>query len=204
MPKSGAAPYNVWSLASKGSEQTMPPLRTFPMPLGSDIALVRLHTHLPLTMTDDRGSGPDGSGESLRPLCLPALKRTAGPATRDSCRRIWSFGEIQVATLPPRVQGSSLFFSSLGGPQVKGEKVEHALHQSCRSLLIVLTFLEFFLPTNKTQSTLTNIPQALQQKLLAPKNRWVLNSGLISRLTPQLSAYRAPFNFKRGSWDRRE
>ena len=55
----------------------MPSLRTFPMPLGSDIALLRLHIHLPLTMTDDRGSGPDASGESSL-LCLQPLNRLQG------------------------------------------------------------------------------------------------------------------------------
>lgn len=39
--------------------------------------LVRLHIHLPLTMTDDRGSGPDGSGESTA-LCLQPLNRLQG------------------------------------------------------------------------------------------------------------------------------
>lgn len=47
----------------------MPSLRTFPMSLGSDIALMRLHIHLPFTMSDDRGSGPDGWGRALRFVC---------------------------------------------------------------------------------------------------------------------------------------
>lgn len=63
---------------------------------------------------------------------------------------------------------------------MKGEKVEEAVHQGRASIVIVLTFLEFFSQRTKRGSRLASFPPAHHQKLLAPKSSWC---------SPHYSAY---------------
>lgn len=179
----------------------MPSLRTFPMPLGSDMALERLHIHLPLTMTDDRGRGPDGSGEST-PLCLHPLNQLQG-LQDEASSRIWSSGKIPVATLPLRLWRSSLFPLSSSRTSRWKERKQKML-PSEDGHLNVWMFLEFFCRRTELSLDRPTSHQTVTRNYLLQKSKSVLNPRLISHLPPHYSTHRVPCDFRRGAGDRRK
>lgn len=140
------------------------------------------------------------------------FKLTAGPATPEGGRGMWSFGEIQVAILSQRswaqeLTGSSLcLLPSTRRSPGESKEVENALHPSNRSTTIFFFFFNisrvlFAKEQNIVQTD--QYPTSPSPETICSQEQVSTKPKAISGLTPYYSAYRASHSFKGGSWDRK-